>query len=104
MQSIEGRLEESDRVGVHIRHCALFLLHLIRGCGSTAEYGRAKAETTVQLRPPAPIWWEMEYWSHGVLVYCLQTFVSRRPFQCGVPNSEMRRHGRHRRRGWCLHR
>ena len=25
-----------------------------RGCGSTAECGRAKAETTVQLRPPAP--------------------------------------------------
>ena len=25
-----------------------------RGCGSTAEYGRAKAETTVRLRPPAP--------------------------------------------------
>ena len=24
------------------------------GCGSTAEYGRAKAETTVRLRPPAP--------------------------------------------------
>ena len=26
-----------------------------RGCGSTAEYGFAKAETTVRLRSPAPI-------------------------------------------------
>jgi hypothetical protein len=60
-----------------ILHCALFILHLIRGCGSTVEYGCAKAETTVQLRPPAPFWWEMEWWSNGVLVYCLQTFPRR---------------------------
>ena len=26
------------------------------GCGSTAECGRAKAETTVRLRSPAPFW------------------------------------------------
>ena len=28
------------------------------GCGSTAECGRAKAETTVRLRSPAPFWSE----------------------------------------------
>ncbi len=28
-----------------------------RGCGSTAECGRAKAETTVRFRSPAPVFW-----------------------------------------------
>src|SRR5690242_568980 len=37
-----------------ILHFSFFILHLHGGCGSTAEYGRAKAEVTVQLRPPAP--------------------------------------------------
>src|SRR6266498_869132 len=40
----------SVRLSVRIR------LGTPRGCGSTAECGRAKAETTVRLRSPAPIW------------------------------------------------
>ena len=36
------------------------------GCGSTAECGRAKAETTVRLRSPAPFLWGVELTSRAL--------------------------------------
>ena len=42
-----------------ILQSAFFILHSNGGCGSTAEYGRAKAETTVRLRPPAPFFGDL---------------------------------------------
>jgi hypothetical protein len=37
------------------------------GCGSTAECGLARAETTVQLRSPAPIFY-LRFWIHDLRV------------------------------------